>query len=79
MGAELPIITTSVGCEGIPIQNERDCLIANTAEELHQAMVGFTELPDDGKALSDSSLKIAMNQFSWDVISRQTVELYESL
>lgn len=79
MGAELPIITTSVGCEGIPILNERDCIIANTAEQLHLAMVDFTRRPDKGKGLSDSALQIAKNQFSWDVISRQTVELYNSL
>lgn len=79
MGAELPIITTSVGCEGIPILPERDCIIANTAEELHQALVDFTRRPDSGKGLTDNALQIAKNQFSWDVISRQTVEFYRSI
>lgn len=79
MGAGLPVITTSVGCEGIPIRDGHDCLIADTAEGLRDTLIRFTEREDGGKHLSDNALNIAREQFSWDVISKRTVELYKSL
>jgi polysaccharide biosynthesis protein PslH len=79
MAAELPIITTSVGCEGIPIEHERDCLIGNTVDELHQAILDFTSLEDQGNRLSSNALRIAAEDFSWESISRNTVELYQNI
>lgn len=79
MAAELPIITTSVGCEGIPINHERDCLIGNTVDELQSAMIDFTNLTDHGKTLSDNAYEIVKEDFSWESISRNTVELYQNI
>ena len=76
MAAELPIITTSVGCEGIPILHQQDCLIGNRVEELQQAIIDFTRLEDQGNRLSSNALRIAAENFSWESISRNTVELY---
>lgn len=76
MGAELPVITTSVGCEGIPIEHGRDCLIADTAEALHDAILSFTRLPDQGQSLATNALQIASEHFSWHNIAKKTVELY---
>lgn len=77
MGAELPVITTSVGCEGIPIEHERDCVIGDTVEALHDAIVSFTQLPDQGQSLAANAHHIATEYFSWQNIARKTVELYQ--
>jgi polysaccharide biosynthesis protein PslH len=79
MAAELPIITTSVGCEGIPILHQQDCIIGNTVDELHQAIIDFARLEDQGNRLASNALRIASEQFSWDSISRNTVELYRNI
>jgi glycosyltransferase involved in cell wall biosynthesis len=79
MAAELPIITTSVGCEGIPIQHQLDCLIGNTVEELHQAIIDFSNLEDQGNWLANNALRIAAEKFSWESISKRSVELYSGL
>lgn len=79
MAAELPIITTSVGCEGIPILHQQDCLIGNTVEELHQAVIDFAKLEGQGNRLVNNALHIAAEKFSWESISRNTVELYRNI
>ena len=79
MAAELPIITTSVGCEGIPILHQQDCLIGNTVDELQQAIIDFSRLEEQGNLLSSNALRIAAEKFSWESISRNTVELYQKI
>jgi glycosyltransferase involved in cell wall biosynthesis len=79
MAAELPIITTSVGCEGIPIIHKQDCLIGNTVEELHQAIIDFSRLEDGGNRLVSNALRIAAEKFSWESISKRSFELYTDL
>ncbi len=52
--AAAPLVTTSKGCEGLPMKNEENCLIANTAEDFAKALI---------RILSDEKLqeRLAMN------------------
>jgi len=79
MAAELPIITTSVGCEGIPILHKQDCLIGNSVEELHQAVIDFIRMEDGGNRLASNALRVAEESFSWESISRDTVDVYRNI
>jgi glycosyltransferase involved in cell wall biosynthesis len=79
MAASLPVITTSVGCEGIPIRHGSECLIGNTPEELLQAMDEFIAMPDAGAQIAAAALGVAADTFSWEVIAARTETLYRSL
>jgi polysaccharide biosynthesis protein PslH len=79
MAASLPVITTAVGCEGIPIHHGAECLIGNTPDELLLAMEDFVSMPDAGERMAKAALRNAAENFSWEVIAGRTEELYRSL
>jgi GT2 family glycosyltransferase len=55
-----PIVTTSIGVEGYPLQNEIDCLIADTTEEFAHAISRLWGNPKLASQIASSSkLKIS--------------------
>jgi polysaccharide biosynthesis protein PslH len=70
-GANLPIVTTSVGVEGIAVENGRHCLVCNTAEEFAQ---GLSALQDSEKR---KSLSMATQEV--EILRQSNQELIKSL
>jgi len=77
MAAKLPLVTTSVGAEGLSATNGKETLIRNTSEKLAEATL---------EILSDSKLaeKIAINaralveeKFSWYKMGEYLDKIYE--
>jgi len=52
---DCPIITTSIGVEGYPLQNEIDCLIADTTEEFANAISRLWSSPELASQIASSS------------------------
>lgn len=79
MASGLPIVTTSVGCEGIPIAHEEHCLIADTVEKFSEAMQRIVDEPEFAERMARKAFEVAEKGFSWEVIARRTLEAYESI
>jgi sugar transferase (PEP-CTERM/EpsH1 system associated) len=69
MAMEKPIISTTIGAEGLPVANGREVLLADTAEEFAAAVVRV--LTDEAKAreLGARAAVAVREKFSWDKVS----------
>ena len=76
MAMGMPIISTTIGCEGIDVSPGKDVLIANTPEEF---VCNIGRLIDDdmlrGK-LSNNARKTAENKYSWNIIGQKLNKFY---
>jgi sugar transferase (PEP-CTERM/EpsH1 system associated) len=74
MAMEKPIISTTVGAEGLPVKHGRELLLADTAEAFADAVVGV--LTDEAKArsLGERAAGVVREQFGWDKVSRAFAE-----
>jgi glycosyltransferase involved in cell wall biosynthesis len=75
----MPLVATTVGCEGIDVVPDRDLLIADTAEAF-AAQIG--RLLVDGQLrerLSANARRLAEDVYSWDGIARRLSDLCREL
>lgn len=74
-----PVVSTSIGCEGLDVVNGRHLLIADTAEEFADAVLQL--LKDDilRKQITTNALGLVRDQYDWNIIADQLMRLYSEL
>lgn len=84
MAHELPVVTTSLGIEGIPAKDGRELLIRDTARDFSQAVVDLLrdrQLNEGktGKQLGKHARRLVVEQFGWQSIVQQLECVYLQL
>ena len=67
----LPVVSTSVGCEGIAVTPGCDILVADDADALLQQIVALFEDPQLQRRLSKNGVRLIQERYSWNAIYRQ--------
>jgi glycosyltransferase involved in cell wall biosynthesis len=75
-----PIITTSLGCQGIGMEHEVHCLMADDpidfANQISRLMEEINQL---GPKLAANAYTLVETDFSLDTVARQRTEIFEAL
>jgi glycosyltransferase involved in cell wall biosynthesis len=74
-----PIVSTTMGCEGIAVTPEKDVLIADSPDAFVRQI---DRLRTDGvlrESLARAARQLAVDQYSWPVIGRKLGTIYERL
>lgn len=83
MAARMPIVSTSLGVEGIPVRHEEELLIANAPTEFAAAVSRL--LVDNGEAdalrqgLAQSGYRFVEERYSWTTIVPELEAIYERI
>jgi glycosyltransferase involved in cell wall biosynthesis len=64
----LPCVTTSIGTEGMEIENGKHIFIANDAEAFATSINNLLHDAEKWKILSEESRKIAIEKYSWQAV-----------
>ncbi|MEI7887620.1 MAG: glycosyltransferase family 4 protein [Actinomycetes bacterium] len=64
----IPLVTTSVGCEGIAVQHNIDALVADNAAEFATACVSLLSEGDLRQRLSQAGEELFRRQYEWSRI-----------
>ncbi len=73
---ELPIVSTTIGAEGIAVHHEKDILIADTAETFTEAVVQVLQSPELQQSLAENGRRAVEQQYNWRTIYTQWDEVY---
>jgi glycosyltransferase involved in cell wall biosynthesis len=68
MAARSPVVSTTVGAEGLPLDNGRHILLADTAEAFADACVELLENPGHAQRLSSQAFDLVSSRFSWETV-----------
>ncbi len=74
--AGMPLVTTQMGIQGIPLQDQVHCMTAESAEEFIRAIQTLWEKPWLGSALARRGRKLVEDQFAWSVITPALDSIY---
>lgn len=74
----MPIISTSIGCEGIPVINQENILIANSPEEFINALNLVSSDEDLRAKLSLNAIKLIEREYSFSVASKKFSKLLKN-
>jgi polysaccharide biosynthesis protein PslH len=71
MAAGLPVVSTRIGAEGLPVTNGDDALLADTAQEFANGCLDL--LGDAGvrERMAGRALELVSSRFSWDSVARE--------
>ena len=73
----IPIVTTSIGAEGINVENHKHLVIADTAQDFADGLLSFTE--EKVESISDNARLFIRENFDNNVISQSLLSFYSNL
>ena len=69
MAMGIPVVSTTIGAEGLPVRSAEHLLIADTAKELATAITRLLQNPQLASELADSALKLVKEHGSWKSVT----------
>lgn len=69
MAMEMPIVSTTIGAEGLPVTDGRELLLADTAEAFAAAVVGVLTDERAAREMGARAAVAVRERFSWDKVS----------
>ena len=66
---EKPIVSTSIGAEGLPVKDGEEILLADTAESFADAIVGLLRQEDRAVEIGKRAAAKVREQFGWGTVA----------
>jgi len=79
MAMKKPIVTTSIGCEGIHVRHNESALIADDPETFAQYAVRLLRDAGLGRQLTTNGFELMNAEYEWNVIGTQINSLYQQI
>jgi polysaccharide biosynthesis protein PslH len=71
MGMEIPMVSTAIGIEGLPVHHDTELLVADEPEAFAAAVVWLLRDPELGARLAANAARRVRTEFGWrEVASR---------
>jgi len=75
----IPIVSTTLGAEGLPVKNNRDILLADEPEDFAQAIVKLIRDKKFALNLAGHCRELIMREFSLDTLSEEAKQIFSYL
>jgi glycosyltransferase involved in cell wall biosynthesis len=72
----MPVVTTTVGLEGIVAEPEKEVLVADTPDEFAAAVVRLLQAPDLQEKLALAGRRLAQARYDWKVALNKLAQIY---
>ena len=69
MAAKVPIVSTTIGAEGLEAKNGENILLADSAEDFAARCLSLLESPDERARIAGSAWEMVRSRFSWDRVA----------
>jgi glycosyltransferase involved in cell wall biosynthesis len=79
MAMKKPIVTTSIGCEGIDVRHRESVLIADYPDEFAQSVIELLRNEPLQNRLTQNGYELVHARYKWSVIGRHVETMYRSL
>lgn len=73
----MPVVTTTIGLEGIHAELERDVIVADTAADFAQRVIALLEDPTLQEQLARNGRQLAEQKYDWQVVLAAMNPIYE--
>lgn len=79
MASALPVVTTTVGAEGLGVKNGQEALITDNLEDLVKSAVKVLRNSKVAEELGDSGRKFVAKNYTWNVSAEKLDRIYEEI
>jgi sugar transferase (PEP-CTERM/EpsH1 system associated) len=74
-----PIVSTSVGCEGIAVEDGEHLLIADTAEAFAEQTIRLLRDADLRRHIRERARRLVEERYDWDMIAEKLISVYQAV
>ena len=74
-----PVVSTTLGCEGVNVRDGEHLLIGDTAAAFAMQIVHLFEHPQVGEALGRAGRELTEREYSWDYAGERLEQVYQQL
>ncbi len=78
MAAGVPVVSTSIGAEGLAVEDGGNISIADTPELFATRCLALLDCPEKAKQLAAAALSLVTDRFSWAQVGRQFESILRS-
>jgi glycosyltransferase involved in cell wall biosynthesis len=71
-----PVVSTSIGCEGLKVTDGENILIADSEEEFAKKTVSLLRELDLRRKIVERARELVVNHYDWDIIARKMMKIY---
>jgi glycosyltransferase involved in cell wall biosynthesis len=75
MATGIPVVSTSIGAEGLPVQHSKHILMADEPDAFASEVIRLLENPELCRNISDNALKLVKENYSWKIATRRFEDL----
>jgi glycosyltransferase involved in cell wall biosynthesis len=79
MAAGVPVVSTTRGAEGLGVRHEENILIADTNEELADAIISLVESKTQRRDLVEAGRELVSRRYDWSSLGASLFRAYEEL
>lgn len=79
LAAGLPLVTTSIGAQGMPLVSGRDCMIFDQPQEFASAVVQVLSNADLWRTLSENGRKFMQENFAFEAVHNELLTFFSNL
>ncbi len=79
MAAGVPVVSTTLGAEGLAVRNGENIFLADTAEELAHALIGLIEHEAQRRQLTEAARQLVAARYDWTSLGAKLSDTYRSL
>ena len=73
-----PVVSTSIGCEGLDVVHGRHLLVADTPQEFAQAIIDLFTNQELAQSISLEARKLVVEQYEWRMITENLVNIFQA-
>jgi sugar transferase (PEP-CTERM/EpsH1 system associated) len=77
MAMEKPIVSTTIGAEGLPVTNGAELLLADTPEAFAAAVIGILQDPERANELGQRAARMVRAEFGWRKVAERFASICE--
>ncbi|NLN79483.1 MAG: glycosyltransferase [Armatimonadetes bacterium] len=75
----LPVVSTSIGAEGLAVKSGEHLMIADSPAEFAQAVIDVLQNPELAANLGSNGRKLVCEKYSWERVGERLLSLYAEL
>src|SRR6266508_691619 len=79
MAQGVPVVSTSIGCEGMPVRNGKDLLVRDDPGAFASAAVQLAQTPELWRQLAQAAQKTVSKHYSPEGVRRRRNEIYATI
>ncbi|MAO64145.1 MAG: hypothetical protein CL666_04030 [Balneola sp.] len=79
LAVKIPMVTTSIGCEGIDVVNGESILIADEPHEFAEKVIELFTDPKQAEYLTNKGYELVKSKYRWESIGKQMDQAYTEL